>query len=96
MSKGVDDLTKKVNELHAAISGVGSAATTAFNNVGTGVKSGVGQKNLGVSSNSNKMVGSLGSFSTPTPSAHTSMAAVTPTAAAAAGGGGGLSFRINS
>ena len=64
MSKGVDDLTKKVNELHAAIVGVGSAATSTFKNVGNAVGVGVGQKGLGVSGNSNRLFGSLGSFST--------------------------------
>jgi murein DD-endopeptidase MepM/ murein hydrolase activator NlpD len=90
MSKGVDDLTKKVNELHAAIAGVGSAATSAFSTAGNGVKAGVGQKGIGVSGNSNRMFGSLASFSTPTPSANVSMGAVTPTTAAQSGGGGGL------
>ena len=87
MSKGVDDLTKKVNELHAAIAGVGSAATSTFKNVGSAVGAGVGQKGLGVSGNSNRLFGSLGSFSTTTPSANAAMEATTPNGG---GGGGGL------
>ena len=89
MSKGVDDLTKKVNELHAAIAGVGSVASSTFQNVGSAVKAGTGQKGLGVSGTGNRIASSLAGFSTQTPSAHVAMAAVTPTAEPATGGGGG-------
>ena len=78
MSQGVDALTSKVNQLHSAISSLGSTANSTFSNLNSSLGAGAGQRGLGVSGNSNTMFGSLGGFSTPTPSANTSMAAVTP------------------
>jgi murein DD-endopeptidase MepM/ murein hydrolase activator NlpD len=96
MSQGVADLTSKVNQLHSAISSVGSAANSTFSNLSSSLGVGAGQRGLGVSGNQNVMFGSLAGFSTPTPSANVAMNAVTPGIVAGeaggpgGGGGGGL------
>jgi murein DD-endopeptidase MepM/ murein hydrolase activator NlpD len=63
MSTGIGDLTKRINELHAAIKSTGSEVNTTFSTLKAALGNG-GQRGLMSGGQGNSMFGSLSTFST--------------------------------